>query len=211
MSKRGPRERYVYVLDYLREGNPLDRHKWHKNKPIVQVIGEDYFILMEAIPLTEQIQLEERIDRDQDPPVIKVDVLIDYEDLTSLAKDNLGKILEKIVSAKESQFVNFFNRAESLTLKLHALELLPDIGKKTLRTVLEERKRAPFVSFADIEARVGIKNVKEILVKRLLVEIKREDKYFLFVYPGEAERGAEGERKPQEQKYIGYLERLKQG
>lgn len=161
--------------------------------------------------MTEQIQLEERIDRDQDPPVIKVDVLIDYEDLTSLAKDNLGKILEKIVSAKESQFVNFFNRAESLTLKLHALELLPDIGKKTLRTVLEERKRAPFVSFADIEARVGIKNVKEILVKRLLVEIKREDKYFLFVYPGEAERGAEGERKPQEQKYIGYLERLKQG
>ncbi|MEM2012590.1 MAG: DUF655 domain-containing protein, partial [Metallosphaera sp.] len=75
MSKRGPRERYVYVLDYLREGNPLDKHKWHKNKPLVQVIGEDYFILMEAFPLTEQIQIEERIDRDQEPPVLKVDVL----------------------------------------------------------------------------------------------------------------------------------------
>ncbi|ABP94240.1 MULTISPECIES: DUF655 domain-containing protein [Metallosphaera] len=211
MSKRGPRERYVYVLDHLREGNPLDKHKWHKNKPLVQVIGEDYFILMEAFPLTEQIQIEERIDRDQEPPVLKVDVLIDYEDLTSLAKDNLGKILEKIVTAKESQFVNFFNKAEPLTLKLHALELLPDIGKKTLRTILEERKRLPFSSFADIETRVGIKNVKEILVKRLLIEIKREDKYFLFVYPGESERGIEGERKPQEQKYIGYLERLKQG
>ncbi|AWR99436.1 DUF655 domain-containing protein [Metallosphaera hakonensis] len=205
MSKKGPRERYVYVLDFLRDGNPLDRHSWHKNKPLLQVLGEDYFILMEAFPLTDLIQLEQRIDRDQEPPLIKVDVLIGYDDLTAVARDNLVKTLDRIITEKEAQFVNFFNRAEPLTLRLHALELLPDIGKKTLRTILEERKRSPFTSFKDIEDRVGIKGVKDILKKRILTEIKREDKYLLFVYP------IESDKKAQDQKYIGYLERIRQG
>ncbi|AEB96095.1 MAG: DUF655 domain-containing protein [Metallosphaera sp.] len=203
MSKKGPREQYVYVLDYLRDGNPLDRHSWHKNKPLLQLLGEDFFILMEAFPLTDKIQLEEKIDRDHEPPLLRVDVLIGYEDLTSLARDNLAKIIEKIITEKEHQFVNFFNKAEALTLKLHALELLPDIGKKTLRIILEERKKSPFTSYKDIEDRVGIKGVKEILKKRILLEIKREDKYFLFVYPTETEK------RNQEQKYIGYLERIR--
>lgn len=204
MSKRGPRERFVYVLDYLKDGNPLDRHSWHRNKPLLQLIGEDHFILMEAYPYRELFQLEERVDRDSDPTSLKVDVLINYEDLTTVARDTLLRVLSKIVSEKEKFFVDFFNKADSLTLKLHALELLPNIGKKTAWSIIEERKKKPFTSFKEIEERVGLKDVKEIIVQRIIIEIKREDKYFLFVYPSETDK------KTADQKYIGYLDKIKQ-
>ncbi|QKQ99895.1 DUF655 domain-containing protein [Metallosphaera tengchongensis] len=221
MSKKGPRERFVYVLDYLRNGNPVDKHQWHKNKPLVQVVGQDFFILMEAIPLREPFQIEEKIDRDKDPPRIKVDVLIEYDDLTSVAKDTLNRVIAKIVEEKEKEFVAFFNKAEPLTLKLHTLELLPDIGKKTLRVILEQRRESPFMTYQDIQNRVGIKDVKEIIIKRILTEMKREDKYYLFVYPTETEQKTqESKQRMQEQTqdskqkqehiYIGYLDKVKE-
>lgn len=200
-------ERVVYVLDYLRQGNPLDKHPMHKNKPVLQLLGEDYFMLMEASPTSPQFdfQLEQRLEIDKSP--IKIDFHITYEDLTAVAKDELTRVLKQIVSeVKQQLFVEFFNKAEPLTLKLHSLELLPNIGKKTLRLILEERKKEPFKDFKDIEQRVGIKDVVNIIVERIVKELQGGEKYYLFAYPIE-DRKKVGEHPI----YVGYLEKLGKG
>ncbi|MCI2414586.1 MAG: DUF655 domain-containing protein [Candidatus Aramenus sp.] len=205
LQRKRPKERYVYILDYLREGNPLDKHRNHKNRPIAQVLGEEYFILMEALALGGDYQIEQRVDlfNVQD---LKIDLTVSYDDLTSVAKDALPRVVKKIVLDREKEFVEFFNKSEPLTLKLHSLELLPGIGKKTLREILEERKKEPFSSFSDIEKRTTLRNVASVITERILLEIQRKDKYYLFVYPTDVDH-----RKQQEQViYVGSLERLKE-
>ena len=199
-------EKTAYILDYMREGNPLDKHAQHKNRPVLQMVGEDYFMLIEASPISSNIdfQIEQKLVLTEAP--VKVDFHITYEDLTTVAKDELPRVLRKIVTEEKSSiFVDFFNKAEPLTLKLHALELLPNIGKKTLRIILEERKKQPFVDFKDIETRVGIKDVPSIIVERILKELQGGEKYYLFVYPIFEERSKKlGEHVI----YVGYLEKL---
>jgi len=210
MQRRKPvkerMEKVAYVLDYMRQGNPLDKHTQHKNRPVLQLVGEDYFMLIEASPISSNIdfQIEQKVELMESP--IRVDFHITYEDLTSVAKDELPKVIRKIVTEEKSSiFVDFFNKAEPLTLKLHALELLPNIGKKTLRIILEERKKQPFVDFKDIETRVGIKDVPGIIVERIIKEIQGGEKYYLFVYPLFEEKSKKlGEHAV----YVGYLEKL---
>ncbi|AAY80016.1 DUF655 domain-containing protein [Sulfolobus acidocaldarius] len=197
-------ENYGYILDYLRQGNPLDKHQYHRNKPVVQLIGEDYFMLMEASPLDSkfEFQLEQRVELGSTP--LKIDNLVIYEDLTTVAREELVKVLRNIILQKEEIFVKFFNTAEPLTLKLHALELLPNIGKKTLRIILEERRKQLFTSYKDIESRIGVKDVVNILEERIIKELQGGEKYYLFVYPVE-----EIKKVVEKPIYVGYLERLR--
>jgi len=207
LQRKRPRERFVYVLDYLRQGNPMDKHKFHKNKPVLQLLGEDYLLLLEGVPIipNADFQLEQRIDLSgNEVQSIKIEVPISYEDLTSMAKDTLNRVLFKIVNEKEKLFVEFFNKAEPLTLRLHALELLPGVGKKTLRLILEERKKKSFETYKEIEERIGIKNVQSIIVERIRKELEGNEKYYLFVFPS-----LEVEKKAGEVIYVGYLEKLR--
>ncbi|BBG24430.1 DUF655 domain-containing protein [Sulfuracidifex tepidarius] len=206
--KEGPKDVIVYVLDYMREGNPLDKHKFHSNKPIIQAVGRDFFTLSEILvqDISKEIQIEQMIDLREDNGVL-FDLNISYDDLTTVARDSLKRVLPTILTDKEQEIVTFFNNAGPLTLRLHSLELIPSIGKKTLRTFLEERKRKPFESYKDIEDRTGIKDVKGLLVERIIKEMQGEEKYYLFVYPF-AIPSDENKRNPEQQvKYVGYIEK----
>jgi len=88
-----------------------------------------------------------------------------------------------VVEREERRFVDFYNDAQPITLRLHQLNLLPGIGKKLRNNVLDERKREPFDSFADVEDRVaGLHNPEEVLVDRIVEEIREDDlKYRTFV------------------------------
>jgi putative nucleotide binding protein len=79
--------------------------------------------------------------------------------------------------------VDFYNDAQPITLRLHQLNLLPGIGKKLRNNVLDERKRGPFESFAELEERVsGLHRPREVLVERILEELREDDlKYKTFV------------------------------
>ncbi|BCU67259.1 RNA-binding protein [Sulfolobales archaeon HS-7] len=182
-------ESSFYVLDYMPEGLMTE-----KNRPTIQALGENYFGLFEIIlihPL-DNIQTEEKISLSEYPisnSIIRVDQIF-YDELTSLAKDSLVRVLNKVVDENEHVFVEFFNQAESLTLKLHSLELLPSIGKKSLKTILDERKRGKFTSLKEIEERTKLKDIKNIIVERIIYEIKAaspqglsDERYFLFVKP----------------------------
>ncbi|MEF8780833.1 MAG: DUF655 domain-containing protein, partial [Haloferacaceae archaeon] len=90
---------------------------------------------------------------------------------------------EEIVERDERRFVDFYNEAQPITLRLHQLNLLPGVGKKIRNTVLDERKRGPFEGFDEISERVsGLHRPREVIVDRILEELREEDlKYRTFV------------------------------
>uniref|UniRef100_A0A7C2ZVC5 DUF655 domain-containing protein n=1 Tax=Ignisphaera aggregans TaxID=334771 RepID=A0A7C2ZVC5_9CREN len=179
-------DEYAYVLDFMPMGNPYDKHSIHKTSPVAQGIGSKYFTLVEIIPprgvmlsIGEMVPISTM----PRPPELKVFDRLAYEDLTTIARSNLDKIVRNIVVSKERVFVEFFNMAEAINIRLHSLELIPGIGRKTLITILEERRKKPFESFEDIKKRVRISDPVKIITDRIVAELQRMEKYYLFVEP----------------------------
>ncbi len=189
-DKRVMREDYAIVLDFMPGGNPIDRHHpSHRTKPLAQAVGDKYFTLIEFHPKPgisvsqgEKVLISFRMRELRDKVGFVWGEPLVYEDLTGVAKSYLPEALRNIVLEKEKVFVTFFNIAAPLTIKLHSLELIPNIGKKTMWTIIEERKK-PFESFQDIQSRVKIPDVVSLIVERLLKEIKGEERIYLFVDP----------------------------
>jgi putative nucleotide binding protein len=195
-------DEFAIVLDYTPTGNPYDKHSFHRTSPVAQGIGTRYFSLVEIIPSRGQaLLIGERvaIAPAPDRPGLKVFDRLLYEDLTTIAKENLVKFLPKIIEEKERVFVEFFNVAEAINIRMHSLELLPGIGKKTLSLILEERRKSPFTSFEDIKKRVKISDPVKLFIDRIIIELQRTEKYYLFVepYPPSADH-----------KFLNYLELL---
>ena len=55
IQMRGEREQHVRVLDYLPHGHPDDPHPVYKKRPIIHVVGEDNFTLLELIPREDYV------------------------------------------------------------------------------------------------------------------------------------------------------------
>jgi len=107
---------------------------------------------------------------------------ISYDDLTMTARENLTEAVKKIVREREGFFVEFFNVAEPINVRLHAIELLKGIGKRVLLKVLDRRRRQPFKSFDEVK-QILKRDPVEMLADKIVEEIKGEAKYYLFVKP----------------------------
>ncbi len=177
-------EDYAYVLDYLESGHIFERKPKFEREPIVQALGEKYFLLLELVAIRNvSINIREKL---YIGPETKVKIkyvkgLIPFEKLTGQAKAELEPVVEEIVNSNPEKFVEFFNQSFPITKRLHQLELLPGVGKKIMWNILEERKKKEFSSFEDIAARTRLKNPKQAIIKRILEEIKGHEKYRLFV------------------------------
>jgi len=65
---------------------------------------------------------------------------------------------------------------------MHSLELLPGLGKKHMWQILEERRGEPFKSFEDLKDRVKLMpDPEKIIIKRILKELDREEKHYIFL------------------------------
>ncbi|MEM4032657.1 MAG: DUF655 domain-containing protein [Zestosphaera sp.] len=205
-DKRVSREDFAVVLDFMPGGNPLDQHHpSHKNKPVAQALGTTYFTLLESHPKPgvavtqgEKVCVSFRFRELRDKVGYVWGESIRYDDLTTVAKSYLPEAIKIVVLDLEKVFVTFFNIAAPVTIKLHSLELIPGIGKKTMWTILEERKK-PFESFRDIQARVKIPDPVGLISERILKEIKGEEKIYLFLEPPPGVRDAV---------VLGYLHRI---
>lgn len=175
-------EEYAYILDFLPEGlyTPIQKRR----EPIAQAIGELYFTLLELTPKPGVfLEIGERvyIGKGFRQKIAHVKGKITYDDLTATAKSELPNVLEIIIRQREAFFVDFFNKAGPLTPKLHAIELLPGIGKKTMWEILEERKKKLFDSFDDISKRTSISDPIKLIIRRIEQELQNDEKYYLFV------------------------------
>ncbi|MCS7121751.1 MAG: DUF655 domain-containing protein [Archaeoglobaceae archaeon] len=177
-------EDYAYVLDFLPYGHADDKRPIHKREPLAQVVGEKYFTLLEvSIKKGESPLVGDKlyIGKGERDVVFKIKRKLRYDELTPSAKAELPYVLEQIVKNQEKRFVDFFNKAESITTKMHQLELLPKIGKRTMWTIIEERKKKPFESFQDVTNRVRGVQPEKVIVSRIIFELQNPDtKYKLF-------------------------------
>lgn len=175
-------EEYAYVIDYLPYGRPGLRLK-RRAGAVVQLIGEEHFTLLEAV-VREGVMLKpaERVYIGKDPreEILYIIGRMSYEELTANAKMELENVIEKIVLSREKYFVNFFNTAKPITPRMHALELIPGIGKKYMWKILEEREKKPFESFQDLQKRTGIPSPVKLIAKRIIEELSSDCKYRLF-------------------------------
>ena len=98
--------------------------------------------------------------------------------MTATARNTLQDAVEEIVTAQEQKFVDFFNKAQPLSMRMHQLELLLGVGNKHMWEVLNARKEKPFESFEDIKNRVKLlPDPKQLVVKRIISEIEGKEKY----------------------------------
>ncbi len=179
-------EDYALVLDYLPQGLPTD--KSFKKEPLVLAVGDSEFKLFELVPKSDAIiTIGDRVYIGKDPElrdkIIQVKRLFCYEELTAAAQAELPFILLDIVNAEEERFVKFFNEAQSITTRFHMLELIPGLGKKTMWAIVEERKKGPFLNYADISKRVTrVKQPQKLIAKRIEDELADPNqKYRIFV------------------------------
>ena len=175
-------EENAYVLDYLRFGKPGTRGKFRAGA-VVQMIGESYFTLLEAnVRPGSDIRPLDRVyvGKESREEIAYILGRIGYDELTGNARMELDRAIEKIVLGKEKWFVDFFNTAQPVTPRMHALELIPGIGKKYMWNILDGRDKKPFESFEDLQNRVNIPSPSKLITKRIIEELSGESKYRLF-------------------------------
>jgi len=187
------------VLDVMQSGTPINldprvegelrrrglriRRGGYLSTPIAFVLAKNKLFLAIAVPSPgATLKIGDVVDL-RDKKKVAGWARVNYDDLTSIAKSELEKVVEGLVNEKEKDFVNFFNRASPITTRLHSLELLPGIGKKHMWEIIEQRRK-PFESYEDIKKRVPLmpdpsKSIKE----RILKELRGGEKYYLFVFP----------------------------
>ena len=176
-------EEYAYVLDFLSYGRPSSERPRRMAAPTVQVIGETYFTLLEAeLKLGASAAPHERIyvGRERREKIERVMGRISYQELTASAKAELEPVLEELIKNQEDRFVAFFNVSQPVTPRMHALELLPGIGKKSMWQIVNAREKKQFVSFKDIQERTSISDPVRIVARRIVDELGGEGKYRLF-------------------------------
>jgi putative nucleotide binding protein len=148
-------------------------------------MGIEQFKLLELVPKpTAVIDLHEKVyigDAEREK-VERVKRRIGYAELTHTAQGALPFVIEEVIKSREQDFVLFYNKAISITPKLHMLHLLPGIGKKLMWEILEQRDKKPFINFADITARIkSIPHPEKMIQARILEELQDKDvKYHVF-------------------------------
>ncbi len=182
-----PKEDYAIVLDYLPTGYPNS----YSNEPIVQAVGTQYFTLLELVArkgVNLLLQQKVYIGQDKRPEIERIKGRLPYDKLTHTAKEELEKAIENIIREDEHRFINFFNRAGPVTIRMHSLELLPGVGKRHMIQILEEREKKPFESFEDLTNRVKLlPDPVRMIKEKIMEELRGEAKYYLFVRPPRTE------------------------
>ena len=175
-------EEHAYVLDF----NPRGKSSTVRGREgiIVTAIGEDRLTLLEVLGIpNSNFEIGERIyiGKDGRTKVLSVLGKMEYDKISSSAQSELQTVIEKIVTNNESKFVEYLNKAQPLTPRIHALELIPGIGKTYMKTMLEEREKKKFESYVDLQERVGFKDPIKHISQRIMDEITGESRMNLFV------------------------------
>ena len=175
-------EEHAYVLDF----NPRGKSATVKGRDgiIITAIGEDRLTLLEILGVpnsTFEIGEKIYIGKEGRTKVLSVLGKLDYENISSSAQTELPTVVENIVTENESKFVEYLNNAQPLTPRIHALELIPGIGKTYMKIMLEERDKKKFESYDDLQERVGFKEPIKHISERIMDEITGESRMNLFV------------------------------
>lgn len=179
------KEEYAVILDFLPHGYIMDRRPLHLKTAIAQALGKETLVLLELVPKKDcflQPHEEVYIGEGKRDKIHHIVGRTNPSKLTETAKTELNYIIEEIVNKEEKKFVEFFNKAGPINMRMHQLELLPGIGKRHMQTILEARGDKQFESFQDIKNRVKLlPDPEKAIIKRILLELEGNEKHYLFV------------------------------
>jgi putative nucleotide binding protein len=155
-----------------------------KEGMIIQAIGEERLTLLELLGTQNMtVEIGERvyIGREGRDKVMSVLGRLEYDYISQSAKNELPSVIEKIVLTNQKRFIDYVNTAQPITPRIHALELIPGIGKTYMMTIIKEREKKRFESFSEIQQRVGLREPAKLMAKRIVDEITGEARMNLFV------------------------------
>jgi len=185
MELKKVKEEYAIVLDFLPNGYPFDKRPIHKKTPIAQAIGIDHFTLLELVPkkgIFLQPYNKMYIGEGKREHIHHIMGRLTLQKLTATARSELSFVIKDIIEKNEKLIVEFFNKAQPLSTRMHQLELLPGVGKKHMWQIVEERRNEVFKSFDDIKKRVKLlPDPKKTVMRRIMSELQGKEKYSLFV------------------------------
>ena len=179
------KEEYAIILDFLPNGYPFDKRPIHVKTSIAQALGKTNLVLLELVPKKDfflQPHEEVYIGEGKRDKIHHISGRIQVTKLTETAKSELNFIIGEMVNKEEKRFVNFFNTAGPINMRMHQLELLPGIGKRHMLSILEARDERQFENFEDIKKRVPLlPDPEKAIIRRILLELEGNEKHHLFV------------------------------
>jgi putative nucleotide binding protein len=174
-------EEYAFVLDFKSRSKSTTVRG--RTGSIVIAIGEERLTLLEILGNENTIfEVGERvyIGKEGRSKVQSVLGKITYEKISVSAQNEIPAVIQLIVTKNEKRFVDYLNNAQPITPRIHALELIPGIGKTYMNVLIQEREKKLFESYNDIEKRTGFKEPIRHLSQRILEEISGKTRMNLF-------------------------------
>ena len=167
-----------------RRPTPLDDEVWARvieNDPktnVIVALGESKMMLGRYAAKNPTTTVGERVyvgvDSNKRTEVGEILGMAKLDRLSNSAVSDLPLVAQMFVEENEAHFIkSFFNIAGPLSLKQHAFELLPGIGKKKALQMVEIRGSSGFSSLEQLNESCSI-DAAELLSKRFVAEI--EDK-----------------------------------
>ena len=179
------KEESAIILDFLPNGYPFDSRPSHQKTAVAQAIGRDHFTLLELVPKKDKFlsPYEEVYIGDKErEKVHHIIGKIELAKLTQTAQMELEIVIKDLITKNEKIFLGFFNKAGPINTRIHQLELLPGVGKRHTREIIDARDEKEFETFEDIKNRVKLlPDPLQIIVRRIFTELNNEDKHRLFV------------------------------
>ena len=175
-------EEYAYVLDFVERGKSSTVRG--REGVFLTALGEDRLTLLEVLGVENStFEVGERIYIGKQGRTKVQSVLgkLEYAKISQTAQSEIAGVVQKIVTQNEKRFVDYLNNSQPLTPRIHALELIPGIGKTYMKIMLEEREKRKFESFEDLQRRVGLKDPIKHIAKRIMEEITGEPRMNIFV------------------------------
>ena len=175
-------ESSAYVLDVrMRSRSTLFRGR---EGTIITAIGDRRFTLLELLGSPgERFQVGERLDisRDGRDRVTAVLGKLEHSRISATAAEEMRRVVAGVVESDEARFVEYVNRAGLVTAQVHALSMLPGVGKAVMKAILEQRATREFASYQDIESRTGWRDPSENICRRIQDELEGRTGTCLFV------------------------------
>lgn len=178
------KEEHAVILDFLPNGLPMDPRPAHRKSALAQAMGKNRFTLLELVPKKDVFLApneEVYIGEGKRDKVHHINGRITIDQLTNTARSELQFLVQENIKANEQKYVQFFNKAQPLSTRMHTLELLPGLGKKHMWEILQARDDADFTSFADLRARVKLMpDPEKLIMRRIMQELEGKEKHKIF-------------------------------
>ncbi len=170
------------MLDFIPRGKSAIIKE--REGPLVQAIGEERLTLLEILVSdNSEFRAGDRISvgKENRSKVVSVLGKLNYNELTGQALSEMLNVIEKLVRENEGRFIEYFNELQPITPRLHALELIPGIGKTFMKQIVNQRDRKKFENFEDLEKRTGIRDPIKLIARRIIEELSGGSRITIFV------------------------------